>query len=172
MARTLPQPTRLRRGRPPLHTPEREPVHDVVHAAGGVPRRERKRKGGQGADEFAFDMDQIPEGMTYEWKRIETLGARDPSYEVLMAEQGWTPVPLTRHPNYMPKDFTGPIMRKGLMLMERPDYLTEEARREAERDAFEVVRTKEEQLGMTPSGTLPRKGAQVSKSFEPMEIPE
>lgn len=159
-------------GRPPLH-------HDDTHAAIHVEPRTRKRKGGQALDQFAVDPSMIPPGMTYEWKRVSTLGARDPSYEVLLAEQGWEPVPVERHPNFMPTGYRGPIERGGLVLMERPVELTEEARAEAARDAFEVVRTKEEQLGLTPNGTLTRAhptaraNTYVNRSIEaPMPIPE
>jgi hypothetical protein len=79
----------------------------------------------------------------------------------------------------MPDGYKGPIERGGLMLMERPMELTLEAREEAERDAREVVRVKEEQLGMTPAGTLTREhpsvraNTYVNRGYEPpMAIPE
>jgi hypothetical protein len=158
-----------------MHRPDAAPVHAAAHA----PVRQRKRKGGMAIDQFAVDPEMIPDGMSYEWKRVTTYGAREPAYEVLMAEQGWEPVPVSRHPQFMPEGYKGPIERGGLVLMERPIELTMEARAEAERDAREVVRVKEEQLGMTPTGTLTREhpsaraNTYVNRGYEPpMAIPE
>ena len=68
------------------------------------------------------------------------------------------------------------IERKGMILMERPMSLTNEARDVELRRARMQVRAKEQQLGSTPDGTMTRDHARVKpnvkKSYEPMPIPE
>jgi hypothetical protein len=64
----------------------------------------------------------------------------------------------------------------GMILMERPKELTDEARRVEERRAKAQVRTKEEQLRETPAGTLSRDAdarikPKITKSYERMPIP-
>lgn len=116
--------------------------------------RVRKRKGGQLNDRFRVD--NIPEGVSYEWKRVTVWGKEDPSYDVLMREQGWEPVESGRHPELVPNGHKGAIIRDGLMLMERPIELTEEARREELEAARDAISIKKQQLGEAPSGTGPR----------------
>jgi hypothetical protein len=132
-----------------------------------TPIRERKRKGGGAVDRFIAP--DAPEDWTYEWKRETVFNKSDPTYDVLVAEQGWTPVPATRHPGFMP-DGSAVIRRDGLILMERPQALTDEARMEDFRAARDVVRTKEQALGNTPVGTMDRKVIARSKSYERIDI--
>jgi hypothetical protein len=131
----------------------------------------------EGSDEFFIDMSIIPDGWTYEWKRHTTAGATDPSYEVALLRVGWEPVPVSRHPEMMPagsKEAT--IMRKGMILMERPTEIVDERRRIEQKMARDQVRAKEAQLAGTPEGTMTRDHAkvrpQVKKSYEPMPVPE
>ena len=134
----------------------------------------------EGNDKFAIDRDIIPDGWDYEWKRNTVLGKGDPAYETALARSGWEPVPTGRHPQYMPHGTPGsaPIMRDGNILMERPLELTQEAQRNALRQARNQVRIKEEQLTHAPGpGQFPRdnKGAplaSVKKSYAPMPVPE
>lgn len=138
----------------------------------------REHSGGldDGTDEFAAPTP--PDGWSYEWKRKTILGQEDPAYAVHLARQGWEPVPLRRHPEMMPAGHpTNTIERKGLILMERPKELVEEARDIEKRRARDQVRTKEEQLGATPNGTLPRDADPrtkpvVKKGYEPIPIPK
>lgn len=146
-----------------------EPVRDGV-------RRERKRRGGQAQDKFELPENMTADfkarGMTPEWKRVSTYGATDPYYEVFMAEQGWEPVDSTRYPGFVTSKHSGPILRDGLMLMERPVELTREAKQEDLDTARGVVRAKEAQLYDAPPGTMAREQAdgrpavRVSKSVE------
>lgn len=139
--------------------------------------RQRKRKGTIAQDKFAIPLEEIPEGSSYEWKRKTVYGAGDPSYDVMMREQGWLPVDVSRHPDFMPPNWSGAIERDGLVLMERPIELTREAQDEERLSARLAVRTKEEQLGIAGNGQFDRRNgsqslAKVNKTIEPMEIPE
>lgn len=145
-------------------------------AARSGPVRERKRKGGQLLDRFRVD--NIPPDTSYEWKRVTVAGKNDPSYDVMMREQGWEPVDSGRHPELVAEGHTGAIIRDGLMLMERPIELTREAQAEDRAAAREAVSAKKQQLGETPTGTLPRdhpsarKVTGVNTTYESLPIDE
>lgn len=134
----------------------------------------------EGTDEFYIDPHMVPEGWTYEWKRKLLLGAEDPSYTVQLLRMGWEPVPLNRdrdHQAMMPSNWPhNTIERKGMILMERPSEVVEEARRIEQKKARDQVRAKEQQLSGAPDGQFTRDHAQVrpkiNKSFEAMPIPE
>jgi hypothetical protein len=130
-----------------------------------------------GTSEFHFDTKIIPDGWSYEWKRLTVLGATDPGYQVNLARAGWEPVPAARHRELMPDGHKGnTIERSGQILMERPKEITDAAYARELSKARGQVRGKEEQLHGAPSGTFGRdnKGSplvKVGKSYD-MPIPE
>jgi len=131
-----------------------------------------------GVDEFYVDPADIPEGWSYEWKRRTVLGAEDPAYQVALARAGWEPVPTSRHPSYMPMGGDYPfIERKGMILMERPLEITEDARNAELRKARMQVRQKEAQLNSSESGHFERTNkdqslVKVKKSYESIPVPD
>lgn len=130
-----------------------------------------------GEDRFRINPNEVPEGWTYEWKRKYVLGQADPSYEVELARKGWDPVPLSRHPHMMPVGTDmKTIERDGMILMERPKELTDEAKDVELRRAKSQVRQKEAQLSSTPDGTLTRDHPQtrpnVKKDYGPIPVPD
>lgn len=131
-----------------------------------------------GVNEFYIDPRIIPDGWSYEYKRRTVLGAEDPSYQVSLAMKGWEAVPASRHPELMPDSYKGvAIERKGMILMERPAVITEEARARELRKATGQVRQKEQQLSGAPAGQFERdnKGSplvKVGKSYEQIPIPK
>ena len=130
----------------------------------------------EGVDDFYIDTREIPDGWTYEWKRRTIAGQEDPAYQVSLARMGWEPVPADRHPNMMPvRGQYTTIERKGMMLMERPMELSEEARSIELRRARQQIANKKTQLGSSPDGQFGRDHAsvkpKVSNSYEPMPIP-
>lgn len=140
--------------------------------------REQVNSDDDGTDKFYIDPKTIPDGWSYEWKTFTVLGKENPSYQVAMAHKGWEAVPCSRHPHLMPINHQGEtIEREGMILMERPLEITQEAKARDLRIARAQVRGKEEQLAGAPVGTFGRdnKGtplANVKKSFEHMPIPE
>jgi hypothetical protein len=135
----------------------------------------------EGEDEFYIDPRVIPDGWSYEWKRHTTLGAEDPAYQVSIARKGWEAVPVSRHPEMMPDNYKGTtILRKGMILMERPAEITELAKAQELRKARQQVRQKEIQLHGAPAGDnspfeATNKGnslVKIGKSYEPMPIPK
>jgi len=132
-----------------------------------------------GTDDFWVDANSIPDGWTYEWKRFTVFGQEDPSYQVALRRSGWEPVPASRHPEMMPIGHAGDdiILRKGMMLMERPKEITDEIRLKEKKAARDQVRVKEQQLNEAPAGQFERSNkdaplAKVKKDFEPIPIPE
>ena len=124
------------------------------------------------SDRFKVDSREIPDGWSYEWKRKSIWGKEDPAYEVELARGGWEAVPASRHPSMMPKGNYETIERDGMILMERPNELTEEAHDANLRKARMQVRAKEQQLHNAPDGTFERANPVVKKSYENMKIPE
>jgi hypothetical protein len=135
--------------------------------------RTRKRKGGQLLDKYAVSPELIPEGMSWEWKTATVYGKSDASYNAFLRDQGWEPVMAERYPGkFVDEGVRGPIMRDGLMLMERPMELTREAMAEERMAARAAVAIKEQQLHGAPDGQFPRQRedgsstVRVSRTYE------
>jgi hypothetical protein len=169
----LPPPgKRLTRPNPRLR---REPVREATgadregaHAAPGKLKRKRKRSN----DRLYVDPKLIPPDMTYEWKAKTCFGApTDPMHWQDLLENHWKPVPKERHPGVV-------VENDGLVLMERPKYLTQEARQED----FDIAREQARKAGLklldTPAGQFTRdhpsvrNTAQLNREFGPITIPE
>ena len=125
-------------------------------------------------DEFYIDPRLIPEGWDYNWKRESIAGQIDDDHLIEMRMSGWEPVDAARHPHMMPTGYTGPIRKKGMILMERPMEITNMAQDRELSTAREVVAAKEKALGLSPSGTFERDKRQtgVRKSYQPINIPQ
>lgn len=131
----------------------------------------------EGTDEFYVPADYIPDGWTYEWKAYSVMNEIQSSHIRELERKGWSFVPASRHPDMVAIGDTGNmILRKGLVLMERPTEIVEEARRIEQRRASDQVRAKEQQLSGTPEGTMtrdhPKARPQIKKGYEPIPIPD
>lgn len=129
----------------------------------------------EGTDEFYIPPGYVPDGWDYEWKRKTILGQEDPAYQVALARKGWEAVPADRHPQMMPEGSYNNIERKGMVLMERPRELSEEARDIEKKRARQQVRQKEAQLGTASEGQFERNHDRVrpkiKKDYSPVAIP-
>jgi len=131
----------------------------------------------QGLDEFYIDPRIIPEGWSYEWKMNTVLGQPNPAYQVQLQRMGWDCVPAERHPEMMPVgDKHAIIERKGMVLMERPADLTEEAKNIEKRRARQQIQNKQEQLGQAKPGEFDRNNkdtplVKIKTGYEPVQIP-
>jgi hypothetical protein len=171
---------RLRRaGRPDTARIQRAPAREELReddARTAAPAERMTRRRRRTEDAFRIDRSMIPHGSSYEWKRKATYGAPDPDHQVNLRENGWRPVPSSRHPHLMPDGHNGPVEKNGMVLMERPSYLTEEARQEDYEIAIEQVHGKEAQINDTPAGHFSRehpsarRNTGIKKSYEPMPI--
>lgn len=189
-----PAPSPRKRGRPAKDTIRRggtlrapirgEPIRDPVrpfdqgYAAGEVPQGLRRRER-RGDEKFYIDPKIIPDKVSYEWKRVSCYGQPDHSHQIEVRENHWRPVPAERHPHLMPSNVTsGSIERDGLILMERPLYLTEDARREDFAKAVGPIDRLQNEYSKTPAGTMTRdhpsvrRNTKINKSIEPGTIPE
>jgi hypothetical protein len=163
--------------RPSLRAPMRDEDPRARAAARAAQIKGHLGSMDEGIDEFFIEPTVVPDGWTYEWKRKTVMGAEDPSYQVSLARMGWEPVPAGRHPEMMPAGMSkADIERKGMILMERPKEITDEARAIEHRRAREQVYVKEQQLSNAPEGTLTRDHAQarpnIKKSYSPVSIPK
>jgi len=168
---------------PPPSRPPMRPEMKAEDPRARAARRAAEIRGNigsmdEGVDEFYIDPTDIPPGWSYEWKRHTVAGAEDPSYAVSLARKGWEPVPVDRLPHLMPASSKDQyVTRKGMILMERPAELTDEARNIEERRARLQVRNKEAQLGEARPGEFSRNNkdaplAKVKKGWEAVPIPE
>lgn len=162
--------------RAPLRT---ENSRDLAKIRADEIRKHRAGTEVDGMDRYYIDPNIIPDGWSYEWKRKSVHGLEDPAYQVNLASGGWTAVPVdrdARHRALMPQGNYATIERDGMMLMERPLELTEEARDVELRRARGQVRAKEQQLASTPDGTMTREHERVrpsiKKGYEPMAVPK
>lgn len=123
-----------------------------------------------------FDLNAIgiraPDGWTYEWKRKSLVGMEDVDHLNGLAENGWTTVPAERHvTSFNFKSRTGEVVRDGMILMERPAELTQEARMEERMAARDQIMAQNAQYrarlpgGM--SGEHPGVQQNVRTTYEP-----
>lgn len=129
---------------------------------------------GDGTDKFFVDPNSIPEGWSYEWKRVSVYGKEDPSHMTMNERKGWEPVSAARHPELLPSGTkASDIVIDGMILCERPLEITLESKAKELRNARAQVRMKEEQLGAAPPGQFDRvdgnkqKNVILRKTVEP-----
>lgn len=113
----------------PAHEPLRPELREVRGRNGEILRRNNRA---DPVDQFELPRHMMEKGWSYQWVRAESLGKADPANLSAHQENGWRPVPADRCPGYFhPLDYKGAITRDGLILMERPQSLTDEANRDA-----------------------------------------
>lgn len=123
---------------------ERRTGRIEVEGHGGV-KLSRKRSGN--TDPYAIPPHVIPTGWDYQWNTYTIVGQQAVDSQILMAENGWRPVPSERHAGmFMPEGHKGHILRGGMILEERPMALTIEAREEDQAKATGQVRDQNESL--------------------------
>lgn len=128
--------------------------------------RTRRRKATANENPYDIPMEEVPEGLTYEWKRWSNVGEHDPFYIASQREQGWEAVPPKRHPNWVPPGYNEPhIIKNGMILMDRPVELTNEFKREMRQMSKRQVRDAEQRLGAADPGTLDRVEPKIVKEY-------
>lgn len=104
-------------------------------------------------DEDMFNLDNLgvfpPDGWTYEWKTKTIKNWEWTEHQVQLYQNGWTPVPASRHDGrIMPSGHNGNIERGGMILMERDARLTAQARMIDKRKADDPVRESRQMAGL------------------------
>ena len=123
-----------RRGRPPGRASARPAAREPVRteAVREIPRGLKRVRRDQ-TDQFDFPQSIIPEGWSYQWCAVSVYNNADVVRSKSMGyyENHWRAVMHERHPGvFAPPGTTGPIIRDGMCLQERPKYLTDEAKAE------------------------------------------
>ena len=156
--------------RPPRATAREASARQALPPTSG-PRLYRRRRS---SDPMAFDKRIIPEGMSYEWKRETIYGQADSAHQIDLRENHWRPVPAARHPELAPAGETC-IRRGGSILMERPAYLTDEARMEDIMAGREPVERQEQLMYGTQPGQMTRdhpsvrRASYINRQYSPGE---
>lgn len=150
-AGAVPQRAAVRRNARQTREPTRDPVRQdgaVLGRDGEVLSRKRTATG----DIFDIPKDLIETGWEFQWCAVTVTGNSEilMDQNLMMAENGWRPVPAERFPGrFMPPNHKGSILRGGQMLMERPKQLCEQARAEDVRAAKQLVSDRNESLKLT-----------------------
>jgi len=136
------------------------------------------------SDEFEIPKSEWPAGWDYQWNTMSVHGNQDiviGQYNHMQA-QGWRAVPAERHAGkFLPKNAKGAIIKKGMILEERPTTLGDEARREDQLAAKRLISDRNESLKLTgvqkslPDGFAARNDVsgirmQIDKSLDVVEI--
>lgn len=117
-------------------------------------RLQRTRK--RSEDRLYVDPKIIPAGISYEWKRESFYGKSDKIHINELMDNHWKPVPKDRHPGLITE-------RDGLILMERPAYLTDEATEENFNEAMGREAGQRQEIRQTPAGQFTREHPSASQ---------
>jgi len=126
-----------------------------------------------GTDRDKYWAPPPPDGFDYQWKLKSVLNQDDNDRIRQNELNGWEEVPLSRHPELMPKGWKGETIEVGgLVLMERPKVFTDEARAAERQAAREAIITKENQMRDGRSNDLGRREVQkFNKSYDRITVP-
>lgn len=154
-------------------SPRSEPVREAARTPEGEKRLQRNRK--RAEDRFFIDPKIVAEakarGVSLEWKRESSYGKADVNHMMNLQDNHWSPVQAGHYPGLV-------VKQDGMILMERPLYLTQEARQEDYQIATDQVRGVGAKITETPDGTMTRDhpsvraNTRINRSYEPMTIPE
>lgn len=151
---------------PPVSAESVAPTRVAAERGDEWDNRSRKIKGH--VDYFDMVKDEIPSGHSYEWKLYSTYGKIETQYHMVQRENGWTPVPPDRHP-VLPR-IGEAIIHDGMILMERPKRLTDEARAEDSEAARDAMRMGLAKVSQTSPGQLDRMTPKVSMERQLLPI--
>lgn len=115
----------------------------------------------------------IPDGMDYNWKRVSFLAKEDRQHQIRMGQYHWHPVPYDRHEGAIATEDPEKkiITNGGLVLMERPRYLTDEANEIERRKADKQVSDRFKSLKLAPEGTMARTVAKAESKHN-LSVPD
>lgn len=157
---------------PPPATSKETSEQSLARAEAKV-RRLRGNPELSGIDRDKYWAPPPPDGWDYQW-RLKSVMGKDEIDQIRADEiNGWEAVPVSRHPDLMPRGWQGNTIEVGgLVLMERPLVFTQEARDAERRAAREAVYTKEAQMKEGRAGDLgARRVNSFNKSRGPIEVP-
>lgn len=146
--------------RPAQRAAPKQPDRQAEHQ----PERTRTRQrsvnvAGPATHDSYISLENVPSDVSLEWKRFTAIGQEYPFYLESMRKQGFEPVNPQEHPDWvsLPPGYDATtVIVDGLILMERPTYLRDEARAEDRGAAQQQVTIAEQKLGRTPKDTMTR----------------
>jgi hypothetical protein len=127
------------------------------------------------------------EGFDVEWKEHTIHGQHRADVAARQRQVGWEPVMTESYPGVFAPEFDingqpnrGPIIRGGLMLMERPMPLSLEAKRDEKRKADDKVRGAKQQYNRLDTGGAPtaeydltaQRASYIRENVERVDIPQ
>jgi hypothetical protein len=136
----------------PVHTETKRPAVRAIPQ--GLQRVDRHDE-----DMFSIPFGMVPPGWSYEWKRTSCFNKPDPRHMNNLRENHWEPVPADRHPGFM-------VEQDGMMLMERPAYVTKDAQIAQYNKAQRVVQGVRGSLFEAPQGTMDRNHPSVRAAMK------
>lgn len=146
----------------------------MSHAQERQPERRLERpSNAQRDNRFDIDHRLVPKGMAVEWKRVALLGQEDRRNQVVSNQFHWKPVPHSEQPQIL--GFLGeskpqqPIVVDGLMLMQRPAYLTEEAHNEREDSANYLIAQQLQSLRGRSKAEVGEKNTTFKRQYIPSQ---
>ena len=119
---------------------------------------------------FDVDVNEIPHGMTYEWK-VKTVNGKEAREQIIAWRlNGWKEVPAGRHPAFSgeSEDSTACIERGGLVLCERPQELTAESKAMEREAAKDQVQSQLDRLAGRARDTQSTRVTKLDKSWTPI----
>lgn len=145
-----------------------------------------------GVDAFHIPQDLLrkvhAEGFSWEWKVHTVKGEHKTEVAAQQRQVGWEPVMYESYPGVFAPEFDlttgqpmkGPVIRSGLMLMERPLALTMEAKRDEKRKADERVRGAKQQYNRLDTSSVPgvefdqsaQRASYIRENVERVDIPQ
>ena len=164
----------------PAGSDTREPQHDANHVKPRVRTRTRLTNTLPTTHDSYINFANIPDDTSLEWKLFSCAGQEYPFHLQAMRKQGWEPVNPQEHPDWLnlPPNFKdSTVVIDGLILVERPKSLTDQAREDDRMASKQRMREAEQRLGFTPRDTLTRdhEGAKprIDKQYmRPMQVEE
>jgi hypothetical protein len=157
--------------------PVRGPLRDDDEMQGYMRAEEGERvrtlRGLQAIDPYFIPVELLGRypDLSFEWKEHEIYGRPDELQRTSYEQQGWRAVPYRMFPELGLPGARGPIIRRDMVLMERPKHLTEQARAEEIALARQSERAYRERAQVTPDGQAPRMPTRMTQRVEPLEIP-
>lgn len=106
---------------------------------------------------FHIDEAMIPPNASWEWKTAKVGAQPQDDHIGQLMDNHWRKVDKTKYPNLVTE-------KDGMILMERPLYLTQDARREDLAIALDQVERVSDSAIEAPSGTMTRSHASVKKN--------
>ncbi len=131
-------------------------------------------------DRYRIDPSLVPEGMSLQWVTTTVLGQDFSHHRTKFERKGWTPVHQEDFDGrfdgmFAPKGRPGEIAVDGLVLMARPQELTDRAKQKDRAEARERVLIKEQSLR---GGDMPvtldtgdGRYTKINKSYERIDVP-